>query len=180
MQKIWEDKELGKVILKKHRNSKRYTIRIRSDVVSVTLPVWGSYKEAIQFVQQHKQTLFSKLKTTQPKPVISEQEIRELRMKALEFLPGRLHVLASLHGFSYSSVKISKSKSRWGSCSSKKNISLSLYLMALPLYLIDYVVLHELCHTIEMNHGIKFWELLDKVCNGKAKTLRKELKTYHP
>ena len=178
MQQIWEDKELGKVVLKKHRNSKQYTIRIRAGIVSVTLPVWGSYRKAIEFVQQHKPALLSKLKTIHSKPEISEQEISQLKTKALEYLPERLHTWASLYNFTYSSVKISKSKSRWGSCSSKKNISLSLFLMKLPSHLIDYVILHELCHTVEMNHGLKFWELLDKVCNGKAKALRKELKTY--
>lgn len=178
MQKIWEDKELGQVILKKHRNSTRYTIRIRSNVVSVTLPIWGSYRKAIEFMQEHKPTLLSKLKTIQPKQEISEQEFRELKISALEYLPDRLHTLAALYNFTYSSVKISKGKSRWGSCSSKKNISLSLFLMKLPLHLIDYVILHELCHTEEMNHGPRFWELLDKVCGGNAKALRKELKMY--
>ena len=179
MQKVWEDKELGKVILKKHRNSRQYTIRIRSGVVSVTFPVWGSYKQAVKLVEFHKETLLSKLKTIQPAPTLSDSEIRFLRLEALKHLPDRLHTLASLYNFTYSSVKISKGKSRWGSCSSKKNINLSLFLMKLPLHLIDYVILHELCHTIEMNHGPQFWELLDGVCNGKAKALRKELKTYH-
>ena len=178
MQKIWEERDLGKVILKKHRNSKRYTIRIRSGVVSVTLPTWGSYKEAIEFVQFHKQTLLSKIETVRPLPVIPDSEIRELRIKALEYLPGRLQALAKINRFEYSGVKISKSKSRWGSCSSKKNINLSLFLMRLPLHLIDYVILHELCHTIEMNHGPQFWELLENTCNGRARLLRKELKTY--
>jgi predicted metal-dependent hydrolase len=87
-------------------------------------------------------------------------------------------MLAGLHGFTYASIRISKSKTRWGSCSSKKNIGLSLFLMQLPLHLIDYVLLHELCHTVEMNHSRQFWELLDGVCNRKAKALRKELKSF--
>jgi len=178
MQKIWEDKELGKVVLKKHRNAKHYIIRIRSGVVSVTLPVWGSYNEAVKFVKLHKQTLLSKLKTIQSTPCISDLEIQRLGLKALEYLPHRVQELAASYNFTYSSVKISKSKSRWGSCSSKKSISLSLFLMELPLHLVDYVILHELCHTVEMNHGTKFWALMEKVCNGKAKTLRKELKTH--
>ena len=178
MQKIWEDKELGKVILKKHRNSSQYTIRIRSNIVSVTLPVWGSYKQAIELVELHKQTLLSKLKAVQPEPSMPDLDIQHLRLEALKYLPDRVHTLAIAYNFTYSSIKISKSKSRWGSCSSKKGISLSLFLMRLPLHLVDYVILHELCHTIEMNHGPKFWELLNTVCDGKAKTLRKELRNF--
>ncbi|HIP35703.1 MAG TPA: M48 family peptidase, partial [Crocinitomix sp.] len=55
---------------------------------------------------------------------------------------------------------------------------LSLHLMRLPEYLIDYVILHELCHTIEKNHGKYFWALLEKVSPG-ARKLAKELKKYN-
>ena len=179
MQKIFEDKDLGKVVLKKYRNSRQYTIRIRSGVVSVSLPLLGSYKKAIELLETHRFKLLSMLKASPPKPAISEQDLKILRKEAKEYLPDRLQVLAGMHGFTYGSIRIAKSKSRWGSCSSKKNISLSLFLMQLPSHLIDYVILHELCHTVEMNHSPKFWELLDKVCDEKAKALRKELKTFH-
>ncbi len=176
MQKIWEDKDLGKVVLKKHRSSRQYTIRIRSGVISVSLPLLGSYKRAVELVEMHKTTLLSRLQAAPPKPTITIHELKELRKKAFEYLPSRLKTLADLYHFTYGSLRISASKSRWGSCSSKKNINLSLFLMKLPFHLIDYVILHELCHTVEMNHGPKFWELLDKCCNGKAKALRKELR----
>jgi len=179
MQKIWEDKELGKVVLKKHMNSRQYTIRIRSGVVSVSLPLLGTYKKAVELLEIHKPAILSKLKVNPPKPVISEQDLKALRKKASEYLPDRLRMLAGLHGFTYTTLRISKSKSRWGSCSSKKNINLSLFLMKLPSHLIDYVLLHELCHTVEMNHSHKFWELLDRICGGNAKALRKELRTFH-
>jgi predicted metal-dependent hydrolase len=102
-----------------------------------------------------------------------------LRKEAKRLLPERTRQLADKFGFSYAEVKIQSSKSRWGSCSGLKSINLSLYLMLLPAPLIDYVILHELCHTKEMNHGIKFWKWLDKVTNDKSKELRAELKQYH-
>jgi predicted metal-dependent hydrolase len=101
-----------------------------------------------------------------------------LRVEALRILPSRVNMLASLHGFDYKGVAVRKSGTRWGSCSAKKQINLSVSLMLLPDYLIDYVILHELCHTVEMNHGERFWSLLNKVTNGDARKLRKELKEY--
>lgn len=102
-----------------------------------------------------------------------------LKKEAKRLLPSRLKELAGKYGFSYSSVKIQSSKSRWGSCSQAGNINLSFYLMLLPQHLIDYVILHELCHTKEMNHSAGFWAWMDKVTDGKSKTLRAELKKYH-
>ena len=75
-------------------------------------------------------------------------------------------------------MKINSSKGRWGSCSARKAINLSYYLVLLPKHLIDYVLLHELCHTREMNHGERFWALLNSVTDGKALELREELKQY--
>ncbi|WP_234347286.1 M48 family metallopeptidase [Parabacteroides bouchesdurhonensis] len=98
-----------------------------------------------------------------------------LRHEARRLLPSRLKELATLHGFTYKNLKIQSSKGRWGSCSSGGNINLSLNLMLLPAHLADYVMLHELCHTVEMNHGEHFWQLMDNVTNGQAKSLRKEL-----
>jgi predicted metal-dependent hydrolase len=101
-----------------------------------------------------------------------------LRVTAKNYLPHRLHELAQLHGFSYNRIFIKNLKSRWGSCSYVNNINLNLHLMRLPDILIDSVLLHELCHTVEKNHGPNFWKLLDKVSNGKARMLDKEMKNY--
>ncbi|MDL2265307.1 M48 family metallopeptidase [Parabacteroides sp. OttesenSCG-928-G07] len=113
-----------------------------------------------------------------------QQLLREIiknvsRHEAKRVLPGRLDQLARQHGFAYTEVKINSSKTRWGSCTSRKSINLSLFLMQLPWHLIDYVLLHELCHTVEMNHSERFWLLMNKVTGNKAKALRKELKGYH-
>ena len=102
-----------------------------------------------------------------------------LTRRAKELLPPRLKLLAAEKGFVYNSCTVRNVHSRWGSCNAKKNISLSIYLAMLPNELIDYVLLHELCHTVEMNHSDRFWALMDKVtAPAKAKELRKKLKTY--
>lgn len=99
------------------------------------------------------------------------------RIEAKEYLPVRVEKLAKLCNFNYKQVKVRNAKTRWGSCSKDNNIMLSLHLMRLPDELIDYVVLHELSHTIHKNHSHKFWSFLDNI-TGNAKGLEKRLKEY--
>ncbi|MCG8579269.1 MAG: M48 family metallopeptidase [Bacteroidales bacterium] len=101
-----------------------------------------------------------------------------LRMEAKRFLPGRLAWLAKQHNIRYQNVTVKNLKSRWGSCSATNNINLNLHLMRLPSELIDYVLLHELCHVHEKNHGPHFWARLDIMCNGNARQLDKVMKDY--
>lgn len=103
---------------------------------------------------------------------------KALYLEAKRLLPNRLAELAKEYNFEYKSIKISKSKGRWGSCSSSKNINLSYYCMLLPSHLVDFIILHELCHTVEMNHSERFWRLLDTVSNNKAKEFTNEIKKY--
>lgn len=102
-----------------------------------------------------------------------------LRRNAKIILPPRLYMFSMRHNLPYKSVKINSSSGRWGSCSARGNINLSFYLVLLPQHLIDYVLLHELTHTREMNHGERFWGLLEQLTDGQAQKLRKELKMYH-
>jgi len=101
-----------------------------------------------------------------------------LRRNAKIILPPRLYMLSQKHNLPYQSVKINSSSGRWGSCSARRTINLSYYLVLLPKHLIDYVLLHELSHTREMNHGERFWALFDELTEGKAQALRKELRQY--
>ncbi|MDH6303431.1 putative metal-dependent hydrolase [Parabacteroides sp. PF5-5] len=132
-------------------------------------------KEGILYIACPNETNFD---DEQVQDLLKKFVEQALRHEAKRILPKRLMILAQQHNFSYSGVRINNSKSRWGSCSSRKNINLSLSLMLLPDKLIDYVLLHELCHTKEMNHSDRFWLLMDIVTKNQALALRKELKEY--
>ncbi len=102
-----------------------------------------------------------------------------LRKEAREYLPERTAELARKFGLQYNRVFIKKVRTRWGSCSSKKNINLNIHLMRLPDRYIDYVILHELAHTVEMNHSSKFWKLLESM-EPQSKKLKQEMKNFQP
>ena len=118
--------------------------------------------------------------TDRVQTLVKNAVMRAMRKKAEEYLPPLVQYWSSLFDLPYNKVTISKARSRWGSCSSKRDISLSFYLMLLPAHLMDYVILHELAHTREMNHGPKCWELLNQLTDGKALALRKELRMHRP
>jgi len=104
--------------------------------------------------------------------------VQVMRQEAKVYLPSRISELAKIYDLQFENVYVKHVKSRWGSCSSANNINLNLHLMRLPDCLIDYVLLHELAHTVEKNHGPGFWHLMEKICPG-ARMLNKELKRYH-
>ena len=102
-----------------------------------------------------------------------------LREEAKEYLPKRTKQLAEKHGFSYFGVTVKNISSRWGSCSARNHINLNIHLVRLPEHLSDYVIIHELTHTVHKNHGNIFWQTLNRLTDGKAKLLAAEIKKYH-
>jgi predicted metal-dependent hydrolase len=100
------------------------------------------------------------------------------RIEAGKHLPQRIKELASTWGFFYKRVTFRNNKTRWGSCSRDNNLSLHIQLMRLPGHLTDYIILHELVHTVHKNHGKQYWQLLDRVTGGNARKLDREMNNY--
>lgn len=103
--------------------------------------------------------------------------VHALKKEAKHYLPERTKNIAEKFNFHYLGVRVKNLKSRWGSCSSSNNINLNIHLMRLPVYLSDYVILHELVHTVHKNHSRYFWKALEQV-SGNAKEMAKEMKNY--
>lgn len=141
-------------------STKNYYMSLKEGILSISCPAGTDYNDS---------TVQSTIKGFVEKA---------LRYEANRLFPAKVELFAERYGFKYTEVKINKSRTRWGSCSSKKTINLSFYCMLLPEHLVDFVILHELCHTVEMNHGERFWQLLDKVSDDKAKELTKALKDH--
>ena len=100
-----------------------------------------------------------------------------VKLKAQVYLPERLAQLATEHGFEYSGCTVRHARTRWGSCSRLGQINLNASLMLLTPELLDYVLLHELCHTREFNHSPHFWAEMFLVC-PQLKSNRQALKKF--
>jgi predicted metal-dependent hydrolase len=91
-----------------------------------------------------------------------------IRAEAKRQLSPRVEALARRFGFNYQRVRVGSQKSRWGSCSSKGTISLNDQLLFMPSPTVDYLIIHELCHTRHMNHSSKFWRVVEQCCPDHA------------
>ncbi len=104
---------------------------------------------------------------------------RALNKQAKEIIPERVDFIARQFGYTYQSVHCKPLRSRWGSCSNKKELIFNSYILMLPWEIIDYIIMHELSHTKHMNHSSLFWEEVAKT-TPNYKSLRKQLKTMQP
>lgn len=159
--------EIGLVEFYTHPRAKHYRLTLRSDQsLRVTIPKRGTLLQAEKFVHSRQDWIARQRAKRPVVTALSTAEIARLRAEAKGYIPERVQVLAAERGFSFGTIRIKNMTSRWGSCSAKKNLNFSLHLMRLESIYIDYVIWHELCHTQQMNHGPKFWALLESVCPG--------------
>jgi len=200
-------REIGEVRYVKNRRAKHLSIRINQQgEIRVTIPRNVSVKRAEAFLLTRRSWIQLKLGeinhaagqfrlpeegdmvnirgkqvhiTLQGKEQRGEEALwRVLLQEARLYLPERVSLLAEAHGLKYTGLKIRRMKSRWGSCTAKNSINLNSWLMMLPEHLSDYIILHELIHTLHRNHSQAFWDRLDQHTLGTSKKLRKELKEY--
>ena len=102
-------------------------------------------------------------KGRQPLPRLTAEEIRELADRALAVIPERVKYFAPLVGVTYGRITIRNQRTRWGSCSGRGNLNFNCLLMLAPPEVMDYVVVHELCHRKEMNHSERFWAEVERI-----------------
>lgn len=153
-----------------------------TDRFRLRLLPWKSEKFRVQTTKAQLQIFYPQgidLLTDKAQATIRKHLLERLRTDAKEHLPARTEVLAVAHGLSYCGVSVKLLASRWGSCSSVNHINLNILLMRLPAFLQDYVILHELVHTVHKNHSANFWKCLDQHTDGKAKQLSAEMRRYH-
>lgn len=150
---------------------KTIAIEIRPDA---TVLVRASYfmkdKEIQKFVNEKEQWITEHLKKLQKQrldaekvPKLTMDEIKQLADLAVKVISEKVRYYAEIMNVHYGRITIRNQKTRWGSCSEKGNLNFNCLLMLAPDEVIDYVVVHELCHLIEMNHSKAFWQQVEHV-----------------
>ena len=158
------------MVLVRHPRARRYVIRVRPDgAVRVTMPRWGSKRDAWEFAERQREWIerqLTRLESEQRerRPAMSPDVQNALRQRAVRELPARLLEIAASLGLHVSRISVRNQKWRWGSCSRDGHICLNWRLVAMPDWVRDYVLIHELMHLKRLDHSPKFWALVAKAC----------------
>jgi len=149
----------------RHRWARRYILRVLDNgTLRVTLPRWGSKREALAFVERSAGWIEKQLVRHESRPAIVHPDEPSLRKRAQRELPPQLLALAAAHGVTVTGVSIRNQRSRWGACSSRGSITLNWRLILVPPFVREYVMIHELMHRRELNHSKRFWKHVAAAC----------------
>lgn len=144
----------------RHRRARRYVVRVDADgIVRVTIPRGGSRTEAVAFLDRQRAWVDSQRARVRPS-LIPAAARAGLRRRAFEELPGRLLALAAEHGLEVQRISIRNQRTRWGSCGRNGHITLNWRLIAMPAWVADYVLIHELMHLRRLDHSPAYWRLV--------------------
>ena len=119
-----------------------------------------------------------KIEETNVQLIIRDYLKHVLIAEANLYIPNRVQELSHQHKLNFKDTRIGSAKTRWGSCRYDNRLTFSCYLMLMEKTLVDYIILHELAHTIHKNHGTDFYTLLNNLCNGEHKTLNLKVKQF--
>ena len=162
-------------------NRKTIAVQIKGDGrIIVRAPLRMADGDIRRFVESKSEWMEKHLAIIQQRQQPAEaaftmEQLHQLADAEKQDIPRRVARVAALVGVSYGRITIRAQKSRWGSCSGKGNLNFNCLLMLLPPEIIDYVVVHELCHRKEMNHSPKFWAHVERILPN-YRTLKQQLK----
>jgi predicted metal-dependent hydrolase len=192
MLKVITHPAIGEVTLSRTRRAVRIALSVRPNgSVRLSFPTWVTQRSALAFLDEKaawiaagRARMAEKYPPTPPpteaEKAANKRRVEELRREAKQKLPEMTRRLAAEHGFRHGEVRVKATRSKWGSCTARNDINLSLFLVQLPEHLVEYIVLHELCHTVHKNHSPRFHALLDHVTGGRSRALNRELRQFRP
>ena len=150
-----------------YSSRKSISLCIKEEGLVVRAPFGTSEARIDEIVEKHKSWIEKHLEKQERKQAkeaaLSDGDVAEMKKLAKKILPAKTAYFANIMGLNYGRITITGAKTRFGSCSSKGNIAFSYRLMMYPEEAIDYVVVHELAHLLEMNHSPSFYRIVESV-----------------
>ncbi len=144
-----------------HRKVKNARLEIKTDTIRLIMPM--NHFNTEEIIKNHEKWIYNKVITIKELQLeaekrnlnfdLSEEDFRKIVKECILEFSNDL-------GVDFNRVFFKRMRSRWGSCSSKKNLNINVYLMYLPNKLIEYVVYHEVAHLVEMSHNKTFWNII--------------------
>ena len=138
-------------------------ILVRAPYFASDYDVMRLVREKSNWIKKHRSELLCRQEQRAPVERLTPEQLHKLAEEALEYIPKRVEFFARQLPVQYGRITIRNQRTRWGSCSQKGNLNFNCLLMLTPPEVIDYVVVHELCHRIEMNHSKRFWEQVERI-----------------
>lgn len=169
------------VVFKHSRRARKVRLAVHRDgSVVLTLPFFVSYTRGKALVENKIEWIREKVNAfaSQPERLLlqgSTEEYKAHKKEAKEYIEEQLIYFGKIYSVEWNRVSIRNQKTRWGSCSRRGNLSFNYRLLLLPPHLCDYVIVHELCHLVELNHSPQFWALVAKTFPD-YKEIRRELR----
>ena len=141
-------------------------IKVRAPLRTPQYRIMEFLKEKEHWIELHLEKMRQRQENSADRPFkapVSEEEIKQLTELAKQVIPQRVAFFAEKMGVTYGRITIRNQKTRWGSCSQAGNLNFNCRLMKMSPEVLDYVVVHELCHRKQMNHSRAFWAEVEKV-----------------
>lgn len=113
-----------------------------------------------EWISKHLSEMHERMEKSENLPAFGEDELDRMKKSMQSKARARVGYYSRVMGLEYGKITVRTMVSRWGSCTSEKNLCFNTLLDLFPEYILDYVVVHELCHTVEMNHSRAFWSLV--------------------
>ena len=156
-------------IIRSRRKTLSITVR-EDNVIRARAPYRLSQKEIYGFVESKQSWIRKQMdrladerERVKEEGTFSRRELEELAGQLAEVLPETVNRYAKELGVTYGKISVRNQRTLWGSCTGKGNLSFNCLLALAPREVMDYVVVHELCHRLEMNHSARFWRLVERI-----------------
>ena len=149
---------------------KTLALEVQEDRVLLRAPLRCPRATLEAFVEKNRGWLSRRLQAREERrrtlaaiPALREEELAALQKRGRTVFAERAAHFAPLVGVRYGRISVRRQRSKWGSCSSQGNLNFNCLLLLAPASVLDYVVVHELCHRLEMNHSARFWQNVERV-----------------